>query len=251
MTTKVSRYLTDMKELPPVTEETTLPAVEEPKKKDMDTKPVEKEVKDQIEFNANIESKKSVSNGSLDYEDNYINKIKVFTGRDLGLAVVNFISILVLIFFLIQFPGKSRELKKERNQMLLNDAGYNFELSEVGQAKAKANEINKAFVDESGIVSFVNELEKVKARSGTIQKIAFTSQKAIEDKQTGNYGIPVVIEFKGGMDKILEDLEEIQKLPYILRPITVQSGINDEDPNVLDFKYGGFIYVNDLLGQSR
>jgi len=263
MTAKISKYLTDMKELPPVTEESDVTSekeadktleshvpetstVEEMQKPESAGYKKEKDLKDREET-AKIESKKSSDVAYDEFDSIREDKVKVFSGKDIVLAVINGVCIFVLIFILIKFPGKSQDLKNERNQMLLNDAGFNFELSEISQAKAKADEMNKVFVDESGIVDFVNDLEMIKAKSGNIRKINFTSQKAVEDRQTSNPGIPVVIEFTGDMDKVLNDIDEIQKLPFILRPITIEIGKNEDDPNVLDFKYGGFLYVNDTL----
>ena len=70
--------------------------------------------------------------------------------------------------------------------------------------------------------------ELQKSDAGAISKVSFASQKAVTDK-TGNYGVPIVIELMGSWDAIDSDLQKIDKLPYLFRPVKVEIGYDEEN----------------------
>lgn len=249
---KTSKYLTEMKELPP---ETTFDGEDSKPEKSANpssekTVSVEKGKKQK-----DIGKPKKTEKALVDKKDENLDAVdedmteveeteKSFTGKDIVLGIINFLCIVAIVFLIAKFPTKSQELKSERTQAFLDDVGFSYELSEISSGKDKADEIESRFVNDSGVVDFVNELEKIKADSGLINKISFPSQKAVEDKATGQYGIPVRIEFRGNLDLIIDDINKIQNLPFIVRTITIDSARDAEDPSVVNLKYGGFIYVD-------
>ena len=155
-----------------------------------------------------------------------------------------------MIVILVKFPLKAKELKESRDEDLRNQSNVSYEFTEIDASKEKADELTKLFLDESGVVDFVNDVEKIKIKNRALSKVSFTRQKGVKDR-TGNFGIPVVIDFRGSWESILLDLTDLEALPFLLRPVSIDLGQDDSDPTVINLKYGGLLYVVDRLGESR
>ena len=173
---------------------------------------------------------------------------KLITTKDILLGIINIASLALLIILLIKLPEKAQELNKLRNQVLLSESEVALEISEVEGSKDKAGELESLFIDEVGLVGFVNSVESLKGENSSIRKINITSQKVVKDK-TGNFGIPVVIEMRGNWTQFGEDMQNIQKLPFLFRVIRIETEELEEE-GVIGLKYGGFLYVNDKLGED-
>ncbi len=233
---KVSKYLTDMKELPPDNvEEKSLvdePVIKKPVvAKETPKKEIVEDVVEGIK-DEETESKKSV-----------------FSPMDIILGVINFITIVLLIYLLTRLPIKSKELQAEKITELKTQSNSLTKYSSLQSDLEKATLLNSLFLDQSGIVDFVGAVEKLKGGSSSIQKVTFASQLAVKDK-LGIYGIPVVIELRGNWQTIAPDLEKIQALPYLFRPVNITVLPEKDDPTVIIFNYGGILYVNDKFGKN-
>ena len=244
---KVDNYIREMKELPPEMGEEqkknipqeTPKVVQRPKITNVQNSkipetPVSSDVDESIDFQK---------------DDENSNKLPI-SSKDIILGLINVVTIVFLIIILTKFPQKSEELKSLRNESLMVRSIGSFEIIEIEDKKTKADKLNNLFLDEGGVVDFVNEVEKIKSQGRSIVKVTFASGKAIKDR-TENFGVPIVIEMKGGWDAIGMDLEEIEKLPFLFRSAVIEAEINEEDAAVIDFKYGVFLYVIDRLGQTR
>jgi hypothetical protein len=234
--TKVSKYLTDIKELPPVSQE------DEPR-----NKPEEKSSMSQIQGRQTESLKKGLptaTNETLDGEQ----RKRPFSAKDVILGVINFISFVFLVIILMKFPSKAQELRKLKIEELKNEATVSPELGKINVYKTKVDELDSLFLDEVGVVDFVDEVEKLKSEGGAFDKVIFASQKVVEDR-TGNYGIPVIIELRGSWKAINTTMEAIDKLPFLFRPANITAEPAKEE-GVLIFKYGGFLYVNDRLDKN-
>lgn len=176
-------------------------------------------------------------------------KDRIFSSKDIILGFINLVTIILLIVFLVKLPEKSTDLKKLKVEQLKGESASLLPISEITAARDKANEIESLFLDQSGIVGFVDEIEKLKVEGSSIQKVSFASQKPIKDK-TGFSGVPVVIEMRGSWEAIGTDLQKIESLPYLFRAASVDAATIPDNPGVIDFKYGGFLYVNDELGKN-
>lgn len=194
-----------------------------------------------------------------DKEEMVINKREfIFSAKDVILNIVNLISIILLITILIRFPEKSKELKALRIEDLKNESNAVFEFGEIDASREKSKDLQKLFIDDSGIVDFVNEVEKLKTEGSAISKVSFATPKALKDK-TGNLGLPVVIEFRGSWEAIDRDLQKIDKLSFLTRPVKIEilkpkldsAATESTNSNVVEFKYGLILYVNDQFGESR
>ncbi len=277
--TKVDRYLVDIKELPPISYET--PADSHPR---FSAKRDKNEEEKKVEHKVSHQTHKPISETKVDSspvkkespkslhkkptmgksvaqmpsgkeeaptassETNEKRKLP-FSSRDVILGIINLISLVLLIIILTRFPIKAQELKELRIQSVKNESSVSFEFVEIEASKEKSGQLENLFPDESGIVDFVSQVEKLKTEGGAIEKITFASQEVVMDK-TGNYGIPVIIKLNGAWESIGQDLQKIQKLPFLLRAISIDAEPNKENESMIQFKYGGFLYVDTRLGEN-
>ena len=135
-------------------------------------------------------------------------------------------------------------------QNIRDNSNINLGFGEVEANKPRASEIEKYFLDEGGVVDFINNVENQEVEGGASIKVTFASQNTVKDR-TGNFGVPIVIELIGSWEEIDANLQKIDKLPYLFRPANVEIAYSEEGPLVVVFKYGVFLYVRESLGQNR
>src|SRR3989344_3239271 len=226
---KDTKYLTQMKELPPETEEEAATKSKSERGDEENLSEKKKLPRKDAEKIGNEDVKVKVPDGfdedSSDMEDSEGRSI--LSSKDVILGIINLISIGLLIFILFQFPKKAEELRKLRTEEFLNESSVAFEFTEVEKSLEKANTLQGLFLEESGF-----------------KKVAFASQQSVKDR-TGNFGIPVVIELTGTWEAIDRDLQKIDKLPFLFRAANISIEPSETDPGVLVFKYGLFLYVDD------
>ncbi len=263
------KYLTDIKTLPDDTREesaimesekpkTPLP-VEKPKPVTVpvhsvttavaaqrpDPAIIKKEVQKSVVVKPDVKESLPVAPGE---EEEDTKKFPLST-KEIILVVINIFSIIFLFILLTKLPIKANELKNLRINEIKDQAALSFEFNDINAKKADADSLKELFLDDSGIVRFVNTVEQLKNINGSIKRVAFTSQKTVKDK-TGNSGIPVVIEMTGNWDAIGHDMEKIQGLPFLFRPVTFESKQNFENPALTDVKYGVLLYVKEEGGKK-
>ncbi len=240
---KEDKYLTEIKEFPPYHSR------EESKKESENIDDKEK-TDDTFQGKNSLQESSEKSRSDLfeesqeksDFEVTKADKKLPVTYKDIILGIVNFISIVIFVIILINFPKKSQELKKLKIEEIRNSTVVGLEISEIEAALPKTEEISQYFLDESGVVNFVNDIELLRTEGGSISKVTFASQKAVTDK-TGNMGIPIVVELVGNWYSIDNDLQKIDKLPYLFRPVKVEVSYDEEDPQMVIYKYGIILYV--------
>lgn len=250
---KPDKYLTEMKELPPSFASEEKKEIKENRQDktkfaDEEVSDANHSLKENGKSNNDIPEEKSEVSDLDDSEES--GRKLPFTYKDIILGVVNLVSIIFFVIILINFSDKSQELRELRIQEIKNNSTFNLETSEIDAAIPKAEALSKLFLNESGVVDFVNDLELQKTEGGAISKVTFASQKAVADR-TGNYGVPIVIELVGSWQAIDTDLQKIDKLPYLFRPAEVEVGYDEDDPQVVIYKYGIFLYVEESLGKTR
>jgi hypothetical protein len=162
--------------------------------------------------------------------------------KELFLVVIDVISVIILVFLLSQLPKAAEALREARITSTKDEASLTFEYDKTIAKKPDLDKLSALFLDDTGVVSFVNTVEKLKGEQSSIVKVTFTSQQEVKDR-TGNYGIPVVIEMSGSWDQIGNDMEKLQVLPFLYRPVTFESKPNYSNPLIFDVKYGILLYV--------
>lgn len=164
-------------------------------------------------------------------------------------AMANLVGIVFAVLAVGNLPDKAAEFKKLRNMSISAEARSKVEIAdlEIKSNIEKSDRLIALFPDETGLVNFVKEIEKLKLE-GIVKTFSFANQEAVRDKTT-ILGIPFVIELEGTWDQIDASLQSLQRLEFLYRAITVQIEPKEEE-NLINFKYGGFIYVDESLGKD-
>ena len=162
-----------------------------------------------------------------------------------------FISIvgLVITFVLLNRMSASSEeiynLKKEGNSSS-DVTTIAFLKEENSHLEDKMNDLRGLFAQQSEIIQFVEEIDRLK-REGVIQQVSFVTNDVIKDR-SGNYGYPVTIVMSGSEEQVDASLRNIQSLPFLLRGVDTEISreVNEEGAEVINLVYGGFLYVEKL-----
>jgi len=166
------------------------------------------------------------------------------------LAVINLIAVAAIILLVDRLELKAQEVKRLRSIQLSASHGEPFSAlkTDVEAAEAKTDELVKYFPDSQGLIVFVGEIDKLKAE-GVVTGFSFANEEPIKDK-TGSFGLPVLIELKGSWSTVDNALVRIMSLPYILRAIRIDVSPALNEPGLIDFKLGGFLYVDKNFSQD-
>ena len=169
--------------------------------------------------------------------------------KDLILASVNIVFLAALMIILGKMPIRANELSQLKNTFVVATAKSEVQIAEfeIEESKLKAEELKKFFPTQSGLANFAGEMDKLR-EEGLISSFSFASEDAVRD-QTGYYGVPVIIRFLGTWDQIEQGLTKLGDLPFIIRAVSIEAGAGDD--NLVDFRYGGFLYVDESLAKTR
>lgn len=170
--------------------------------------------------------------------------------KDLILAVVNIAFLTALTILLGKLPNRAGELSQLRSTATIAAAKSEVEVAEfeIEESRLKAEGLKKYFPNQTGLANFAAEMDALK-EEGLISSFSFASEDAVRD-QTGYYGVPTVIRFLGNWDLISQGLSQIGKLPYLIRAVNIESAATGED-NLIDFRFGAFLYVDESLAKTR
>jgi hypothetical protein len=251
---KVEKYLTNIKELPTFSSEKTASSKKKTEykthvveKQQAAEKPKQNEKQTATPAKAKAEQEeKGTEPVAQETEENVSEK--PYSTKDIILGVVNVVTLVLLFIFLSKLSAQADRLKDLKNEIAISQSPIQLELSDVQKGEVKTDELNNFFVDEPGVVQFVNDVEKLRNENSSQIQVSFASQKAVKDK-TENFGIPVVISFRGSWEQIDNDIGRVQALPYLFRSVKITSKVTD-DPSVIELKYGIVLYVKDELGQD-
>lgn len=170
--------------------------------------------------------------------------------RAAALAVVNLLAIVAIIFVQGKLQAQAREIKRLRSIQLSVAEGEAVVgvRAEIESAQNGVDELKKYFSDEAGIVNFIGEIDELK-KEGVVASFSFVSNSPIKDK-TGALGLPFVAEIRGNWSQIDTGMQKIMSLPFVLRAIQIESKPAEDDPIIIDFKFGGFLYAKDTFSQN-
>lgn len=181
------------------------------------------------------------------------------------LGAIIFILFVGLLTLLGRLPLIANEIKNVKTETAsVSDEKLRELEQQLTTAQPKVEQISKFFPDESGIVDFIGEIDKLKAE-GVIDSFSFANGAAVMDKSK-SYALPVLIEVKGNINRISSAIERIQSLPYIIRAVNIKIStaetleiegeegeiviVPDTSGDTLELKYGGLIYVDEDLGKN-
>jgi len=169
--------------------------------------------------------------------------------KDLILAVVNITFIAALFILLGKMPTRANELSQLRNTYIVATAKSEVQIAEfeIEESRQKADELKRFFPNQAGLANFAGEMDKLR-EEGLISSFSFASEDAVRD-QTGYYGVPIIIRFLNTWEQIEQGFTRLGELPYIIRAVNIEAGV--ADGNLIDFRYGGFLYVDESLAKTR
>jgi len=195
------------------------------------------------------EEVKKVEQGKKKGKKKRSKRLKKLWVKEIGLAVISAGLILATLFLLRQLPNRAKEFKQVRNVSISTGTKSKIEIAglEIEASKEKADKLSAIFPDEGGLIGFVREIDILK-EEGLVASFAFASERAVRDN-TGNFGIPVVIEFRGSWAQVGRGLSRLNDTPFLLRAVTIEAERGGEE-NLVVFKYGGFLYVDPALAQN-
>jgi Tfp pilus assembly protein PilO len=165
-------------------------------------------------------------------------------------TVINLLALGFLFYVLSNLKGEAINLKKLRSASIDAQEKSKVEVADL-QIQSyidKSDYLMSLFPDESGLIDFVKEIEKLK-NEGVVKNFAFANEDAVHDK-TKVLGIPFVLRMEGTWEQIDSDLKKIQSMPFIVRAVTLDIQVKEEETNLIDFRYGGFIYVDESLAKN-
>lgn len=174
-------------------------------------------------------------------------KIKI---KSLAILLVIDAVILAISFYLISvLPKKASDLNKARSdeQKVVESKKIDVTGLEYQPTKESVDKLTSFYPEEAGLIDFIEMIEEMK-KNNMVKNFQLVSSDAIKDK-TGAYGIPFIIEFEGSWENVNLSLQDLQKLPYLIRAVSVETQVVDE--GIINFKYGGFLYVSDKLAKTR
>lgn len=179
-------------------------------------------------------------------EKNFGKRLKT---RAIIILGINFVGIIILVILLRKLPTKALELKGLKNSIITAEqsAEVNFADLELKSNKELAEKLLVMYPDEVGLVNFIQEIEKLKKR-GIVTNFSFANQTPVRDK-TRYLGIPIAIEIKGNWKEISGALVDLQKLPYLFRPVSMSTQPDSEE-GLINVRYGGFLYVDESLEEK-
>lgn len=173
-------------------------------------------------------------------------KTKIQSGLLIKIAILGFFDLIcfvVLLWLLNQLPVKAENLKKLNNLKIKNLSSNTSTIeSEIMVNKTKSEKLQVLFPDETGLVNFIKEMERLKSEA-VIADFSFVSNKVLKDK-TGLYGLPFTFELRGKKETLGQALAKIDKLPFMTRAVDIEIKKLDEEEGFI-FKFGGLLYVDE------
>ncbi len=165
------------------------------------------------------------------------------------LLFINLLLLLITVFFIVNLPKKAAELNKVKSdeQKVKESRKIDVTGLEYAPTKESVDKLESFYPQEDGVIDFIEMVEGMKEK-GQIKNFSLVGQDAVKDK-TGAFGIPFIVEFENSWENINVSLQEFQKLPYLIRAINIEARVIDE--KIVNFKYGGFLYVSDKLAKTR
>lgn len=154
--------------------------------------------------------------------------------------VVNIILLVGIVFFLDKVTLTAKDVQKKHSEVLALDQRAEDKVLAANLEKVKptVDELHKAFLDEEGIVTFVQKLEELK-KNGVVTDTSFPSNQPVTDGARGK-GLPLLVKIEGNKDKVNTAVTALDNLPSIIRPVSLKM---TKDIDAYKLEYGVFVYV--------
>lgn len=166
------------------------------------------------------------------------------------LNIVNILLIIGIFYISGRLPQLSGEIKELRAKKIISQESSDIAVlsAELEKNKNKINELSSIYLDERGLSSFFAKMEDLAEKGVVSQFDSFLSEPVAD--RNGQLGLPILIEFAGQKESISTNLLLVQKLPYLMRPVSVELNRNTDEGGGYTFKYGVFLYVDESLKKN-
>jgi hypothetical protein len=169
------------------------------------------------------------------------------------IMVISLVNVLVFASIFLILNGtkqKAQELKSLRNASAGAEQRSKVEIAdlEIKSNIEKSDFLGTLFPDDSGLIEFVKEIEVLKTQ-GTVKEFSFANENSVRDKTQAD-GIPFILRMVGTWEEIDRDLIRLQEVPFLQRAVTLDIRVIGENRDSVDFRYGGFLYVDESLKKN-
>ncbi|MBP9687132.1 hypothetical protein KBD68_00545 [Candidatus Woesebacteria bacterium] len=157
--------------------------------------------------------------------------------------VTNIINIGLLIAIFV-FVGKlsvlATDVQKKHSEVIALEQRAEDKVlaANLEKTKSTVDLLKSSFLDEAGIVSFVQKIEELK-KSGVITDMSFPSTQPVSDGSRGR-GLPLLVKIEGTKEAVNAGVTALNTLPAILRPVSVKI---TKEVAAYKMEYGVFVYV--------
>lgn len=169
--------------------------------------------------------------------------------KEILLTIVNITLVILTFIYLTKLPEKAKIAKEKRNSLGISSEKLNIDLAkfEVETSREKFAKLDPLFPNQKELIDFIAKVDKLKT-DAFVTYFSFASETVVKDR-TGYPGYPFVIEFEGTLTQVSDGLEKLSKLPYMFKPINISIEQGDKE-NTVNFKYGGFLYVDETTQKN-
>ncbi|KKQ95806.1 MAG: hypothetical protein UV74_C0013G0411 [Candidatus Woesebacteria bacterium GW2011_GWB1_43_14] len=156
--------------------------------------------------------------------------------------IINAVLVVVSLYLIVKLPVISSEINSLRSEQVVRESqsDYLVQKADIENNQSKISRLQQLFADDTALIQFVTSIDELREQ-GLVVEFSFLTNSAVDDK-SGNQGIPILIKFQGDMGQINSSILEIEKLPYLLRPIDIELTKQPEGDYI--FSYGAFLYLN-------
>jgi len=166
-----------------------------------------------------------------------------FSQLFIRILVTNIVNVILLgaaLFLLSNIDRLAGEVAETRSLVLASQQSSEAAVltADLERNSQKINELNSAFLDDSGLVIFEAALSELRA-SAVVESYSYISTQPTPDT-TKSRGLPILVKATGDITTINNAVQKIFQLPAIIRPVTVKL---TKEESSYKLEYGIFVYV--------
>lgn len=166
-----------------------------------------------------------------------------FSQLFIRILVTNIVNVFLLVsalFLLSNIDRLAGEVAVTRSLVLAAQQSSEAAVltADLEKNSQKINELNSAFLDDSGLVIFEAKLSELRT-AGVVESYSYISTQPIADA-TKSRGLPILVKAAGDITAINTAVQKIFQLPAIIRPVTVKL---TREESIYKLEYGIFVYI--------
>lgn len=162
--------------------------------------------------------------------------------------IINLVLLVSLGFLLQKLPRDAEKVKELRSAQVVSHSENDIGVlqAELDKNKENIESISEVFVDDEKFLGFITSIDQLEA-SGVISNFSLPVTKPVLDSNK-NLGLPVSMTFSGSLDQVNQAFAEVDKLPYILKPVNIDIDVLPDGRRTV--RFGGFLYTNENFNKN-